>query len=476
MAHWAVLRRVPLASLARYPLARAAVADRHRKHCPKEQAFGLDAGRRRWHSHPPRETARFRVPPVRVAQTEGDIMSEPIRGNMLIAQSGGPSMVINQSLVGAVLEARKHACIRRIYGSLHGIKGVLGENLVDLRKETARNLEAVAATPSSALGTVRKKPSAEDCGKLFAVLRKLDVRYFFYIGGNDSAETTHIINREGASAQYEMRCFHIPKTIDNDLRENDHTPGFGSAARFVALAVMGDNLDNRALPGVKIDVIMGRHAGFLTAASALARVYPDDGPHLIYLPERPFLMDRFLADVQAVYDRLGRCVVAVSEGIADESGEAIASKFVKETDAHGNVQLSGTGALGDLLADQIKTRTKISRVRADTFGYLQRSFPGIASETDSREARQAGIAAVRAACARDADGSIAIRRKPGKKYAVSYERVPLECVARETREMPAKFISRDGNDVTQAFVDYARPLVGLLPRPGRLAAVKVKVG
>ncbi|HEY8241373.1 MAG TPA: diphosphate--fructose-6-phosphate 1-phosphotransferase, partial [Kiritimatiellia bacterium] len=201
-------------------------------------------------------------------------------GNMIIAQSGGPTVVINQSLVGAVLEAKKHKAIRKIYGSLHGLKGILEEDFCDLGKESKANLEIVARTPSSALGSVRKKPTPEDCQKVFAVLKKYDIRYFFYIGGNDSAETTHIINEAAIQGGYEMKCFHICKTIDNDLRENDHTPGFGSAAKFVAQAFMGDNLDNRSLPGIKINVIMGRHAGFLTAASALARAYPDDGPHL----------------------------------------------------------------------------------------------------------------------------------------------------------------------------------------------------
>ena len=400
-------------------------------------------------------------------------MTKALQGNMLIAQSGGPSMVINQSLVGAVVEAKKHKCVRRIFGARHGIKGILDEDLVDLKRETPANLDLIAGTPSSALGTVRKKPTGDDCKKIFAVLKKYDVRFFFYIGGNDSAETAHIINQQGLQEDYEIRCFHIPKTIDNDLRENDHTPGFGSAARFVACAVMGDNLDNRALAGVKIDVVMGRHAGFLTAASALGRRFPDDGPHLIYLPERPFSMTRFVKDVKAVYSKLGRCVVVVSEGIADRSGEAIASKFSKEVDSHGNVQLSGTGALGDLLAAEIKARTSISRVRADTFGYLQRSFPGVISEVDAREARTVGQLAVREACTKPVDGSMAIKRKPTKKYQVYYERVPLANVARETKEMPAAFINKAGNDVTPAFLAYAGPIVGELPVMGRVKGVPV---
>jgi len=388
---------------------------------------------------------------------------------MLIAQSGGPSMVINQSLVGAVLAARDAPEIGKIYGSRHGIKGILEEHLVNLRQQSRKVLEAVAATPSSALGSVRYKPTPEDCATIFRVLRARDVRYFFYIGGNDSAETVHIIDEEARRARYDIACFHIPKTIDNDLCENDHTPGFGSAARFVALAIMGDTLDNRALGGVKIDVIMGRHAGFLTAASALARVYPDDGPHLIYLPERPFVIDRFAADVRRVMQTVGRCVVAVSEGISGPDGKPIISSFITETDSHGNAQLSGTGALGDLLTTVVKKQAGVSRVRADTFGYLQRSFPGVISPTDALEARLVGATAVRVAIEGTvSSGSVAIKRKPGKKYAVTFEVVPLRAVARKTRHMPAAFINRAGNDVTAAFLDYVRPLVGTLPPVGRL--------
>jgi len=394
--------------------------------------------------------------------------SKALKGNMLIAQSGGPTVVINESLVGAVLEAKQHPEIRGIFGALHGIQGILEEDFVDLRRENARHLEKVARTPSSALGSVRKKPTHEDCLRMFEVMQERDIRYFFYIGGNDSAETADIVNTEAKRAGYQLRCFHIPKTIDNDLRENDHTPGYGSAARFVALAFMGDNLDNRALPGVKINVVMGRHAGFLTAAAALARQYPDDGPHLVYLPERPFHIERFADDVKRVYRKFGRCIVAVSEGITDKDGTPIAAAYTQEVDAHGNVQLSGTGALGDLLAHIIRQKTDIKRVRADTFGYLQRSFPTVVSPVDAREARMVGRVAVRLAVKKDVDGSVAIKRAPGKTYRVVYKLVPLRAVARETRSMPDRFISADGNDVTPAFIRYAQPLVGPLPAMARL--------
>ena len=390
--------------------------------------------------------------------------------NMLIAQSGGPSMVINQSLAGAVMTARKSKAIGKIYGAVHGIDGVLKEEFIDLKKVPAKIWATIAATPSSALGSVRRKPSPEDCAKIFEVLKKHSIGYFFYIGGNDSAETAHIIAETARKEGLPIKCFHIPKTIDNDLLENDHTPGYGSAARFVAMAFMGDNLDNLALGGVKINIVMGRHAGFLAAASALARRAPDDGPHLIYLPERAFSLDRFAADVKAALAKYGRCVVAVSEGIHGADGVPIAATLgVAEKDSHGNIQLSGTGSLGDLLAAEIKRRLGVKRVRADTFGYIQRSFPGIASDADSMEAFAAGAAAVLEAVSGALDSaSIAIIRAKGKKYAISCKPVPLSKVAKHTRAMPPSYINKSGNNVTQAFLDYAAPLVGPLPETARL--------
>ena len=390
---------------------------------------------------------------------------QAISSNMVIAQSGGPSMVINQSLVGAVLAARKSSRIGRILGARHGIAGFLAGDYIDLRKPTAAKLEAIAATPGSALGSVRKKPTPEDCRKIFEAFKRRKVGYFFYIGGNDSADAARIVAEEAEKDGYPLVCYHIPKTIDNDLRTCDHTPGFGSAARFVASALKGDDLDNRALGGVKIDIIMGRDAGFLTAASALARVRKDDGPHLIYLPERPFSLDGFVSDVQAAMKKFGRCVVAVSEGIREADGTPIAARFANgERDSHGNLQLSGTGALGDALAAHLKANAGISRVRADTFGYLQRSFPGVASKTDQKEARAAGAAAVKAALAgKLAKGTIAIVRAKGKAYKVAFEAQPIANAAKYTRSVPDAFIAANGHDVTKAFLDYARPIVGPLP-------------
>ncbi len=381
-------------------------------------------------------------------------------GKILVAQGGGPTAVINQSLVGVVLEARRFRNVTKVYGAMHGVRGIVNEDFIDLTQETSHNLELVGATPSSALGSTRDKPDIAYCQQIFEVLRAHEIEHFFYIGGNDSSDTVRIVSLEAKKAGYPLRCIHIPKTIDNDLVGSDHTPGFPSAARFVAQAFAGANLDNAALPGVYVGVVMGRHAGFLTAAAALGKKFPDDGPHLIYLPERTFVLENFLADVKRTYEQYGRCVIAVSEGIHDASGAAIASLLSSEVerDAHGNVQLSGTGALADLLCNEIKSKLGIKRVRGDTFGYLQRSFIGCVSDVDQREAREVGEKAVQFAMWGDRDGSVAIKRTGF--YSVDYELMALEDVAGKTRVMEDEFISASGTDVTDAFRMYLRPLLG----------------
>jgi 6-phosphofructokinase 1 len=395
-----------------------------------------------------------------------------LEGKVLVAQGGGPTAVINQSFVGAVLESRKFPQVTRVYGAIHGVRGILNEDFYDLTEATTHNLEAVAQTPSSGLCSTRDKPDIEYCHKIFEVCKAHGVRYFFYIGGNDSADTCRIVNEESEKAGYELRVIHIPKTIDNDLKVTDHCPGFGSAAKFVAQAFAGVNLDNRAIPGVYIGIVMGRHAGFLTAASILGKKYPDDGPHLIYMPERPFSEDAFANDVQKMYERYGRCIIAASEGIHDAEGTPIVSKFTGgEKDAHGNVQLSGTGALGDMLASIVKGKTGIKRVRADTLGYLQRSFLGCVSEVDQFEAREVGEKAAQYAIWHSRDGSVAIRRIGD--YAVEYFLAELKDVARESTCMPDEYINAEGNGVTEAFVRYARPLIGQTPIMERIAAPRV---
>jgi len=402
-------------------------------------------------------------------------MNNRLVGKVLVAQGGGPTPVINQSIVAVALEARKFSQVTAVYGAIHGVRGIIEENFVDLSRETTHNLEQVAGTPSSGLLSTRDKPDEEYCARMFKVMQAHDIRYFFYVGGNDSSDTVRIVSEQAREANYDLCAIHIPKTIDNDLEENDHCPGFGSAARFVAQAFTGVNLDNRALRGIYIGVVMGRHAGFLTAASALARKYHDDGPHLVYVPERAFEMDKFLADVDRIYQKHGLCTIAVSEGISDPQGTAMITKLLgtEERDSHGNLQLSGTGALGDLLSNEIRKGLGIKRVRSDTFGYLQRSFMGIQSDRDAHEAREVGEKAVQYAMWDHVDGSVVIRR-PVLDYSVDYALVPIEKVAGKTRHMPDNFINAEGNGVTDAFRHYCRPLLGSnLPEPHRLRAPEV---
>jgi len=396
-----------------------------------------------------------------------------LSGKALVAQGGGPTAVINQSLAAIVLEARKFPEITKVYGARYGVRGILNEDFLDLTQATTHNLEQVALTPASALGSTRDKPDMEYCRKMFRVMLAHEIRYFFYMGGNDSADTCLIVNEQAKAQGYELRTVHVPKTIDNDLVGTDHCPGFGSAAKFVAQAFAGANLDNRALPGVYICIVMGRHAGFLTAASIFAKKFPDDGPHLIYVPERAFDTDKFVDDVDRIHARHGRCIIAVSEGIQDKNGQEILTTLKSgnaEKDAHGNVQLSGTAALSDLLADLVKAKTRIKRVRADTLGYLQRSFLGCVSDVDASEAREVGEKAVQFSVWHNVDGSVAIKRVGD--YAVEYELVKLEEVAAKTKRMPDDFLSGN-NMVTEAFKNYCRPLLGGIPAMDRIAAPAV---
>lgn len=382
----------------------------------------------------------------------------PLVGKMLIAQGGGPTAVINESLVGIIKEARRNPNVTHIYGALNGIQGIYEERFVDLAYETEENIECIAKTPGSILLSTRVKPDGDYLMRMFEVMRHHDVRYFLYIGGNDSADTVRIIKEYADKEDYDLVAIHIPKTIDNDLRENDHSPGFGSAARYVIQAFRGVEKDNMALGGIYIGIIMGRHAGYLTAAAALAQQSEDEGPHLVYVPEIPFDLTSFLDDVEQVYNKFGRCTIAVSEGIEDAEGNPIITHLMKTaSDSHGNIQLSGNGLLGDMLAEAVKDRLNITRVRADTFGYLQRSFLGVRSDTDAKEAREVGEVGAKQAF-KGLSGSIVIRRVP--PYRVYYELVPVEMVARESKVMPREFMNEAGNFVSDAFVEYARPLIG----------------
>mgnify|MGYP003312414413 FL=1 len=387
-------------------------------------------------------------------------------GKAVIGQSGGPTAVINRSLVGFIKEATNQE-YEEVLGAKHGLSGMLSEDFVDLSKLSDSQLYGIAKTPAAALGSVRKKPTEEDIEKLISIFEKQNIRYFFYIGGNDSAETANLVSEGAKQIGYEMKAFHIPKTIDNDLLETDHCPGYGSAARFVAHAFQGDDADNRSLKGIKINVLMGRHAGWLTAASTLGKSSEEDGPHLVYVPEKVFNIDEFLKDVKEVYESLGRCVVAVSEGIHNKEGDYFLQTYASDTgsglagktDSHGNIQLSGSGALGDTLANIVSEHIDGARVRADTFGYLQRSFLADISEVDAEEAERVGRHSVIASLDLQS-GSVILKRQLSETYYCDVDVVDLDKVAKNTKDMPEEFLDNEKPYVTNEFFKYAMPLTG----------------
>ena len=387
-------------------------------------------------------------------------------GKAVIGQSGGPTAVINRSLVGFIKEATSQE-YEEVLGARHGLSGMLSEDFVDLSKLSDSQLYGIAKTPAAALGSVRKKPTEEDIEKLISIFEKQNIRYFFYIGGNDSAETANLVSEGAKQIGYEMKAFHIPKTIDNDLLETDHCPGYGSAARFVAHAFQGDDADNRSLKGIKINVLMGRHAGWLTAASTLGKSSEEDGPHLVYVPEKVFNIDEFLKDVKEVYESLGRCVVAVSEGIHNKEGDYFLQTYASDTgsglagktDSHGNIQLSGSGALGDTLTNIVSEHIDGARVRADTFGYLQRSFLADISEVDAEEAERVGRHSVIASLELQS-GSVILKRQFSETYYCDVDVVDLDKVAKNTKDMPEEFLDNKKPYVTNEFFKYAMPLTG----------------
>ena len=387
-------------------------------------------------------------------------------GKAIIGQSGGPTAVINRSLVGFIKEA-VNADFDEVLGARHGLAGMLSKDFVDLSSLSESQLFGIGKTPAAALGSVRKKPTEQDIEQLVSIFEKENIRNFFYIGGNDSAETANLVAEGANQIGYEMKAFHIPKTIDNDLKETDHCPGYGSAARFVAHAFQGDDADNRSLKGIKINVLMGRHAGWLTAASTLGKATEEDGPHLVYLPEKVFDIDVFLKEVKEVYDALGRCVIAVSEGIHNAEGEYFLQTYASETgsglagqkDSHGNIQLSGSGALGDTLTNIVSEHIDGARVRADTFGYLQRSFLADVSSVDAEEAERVGQHAV-VASKEMQSGSVILKRQFSESYFCDVDVVDLHKVAKYTKDMPQEFIEQDKPYVTNEFFEYAMPLTG----------------
>ena len=374
--------------------------------------------------------------------------------SIVIAQGGGPTAVINQTLCGAITAARARDPGLRILGARHGVRGLTARNTVDLSRLSDTDLARLGATPNAALGSTRDKPDPDACSAILAALDELDARAFIYIGGNDTAGTLDLLRTASTGT---CRFVHAPKTIDNDLMANDHVPGFISAGLFVAHAFASMDLDFRAMPGIYIGIVMGRHAGFLTAAATAWQRTGDDAPHLVYAPEKPFSLAQFLDEVAGVYERLGRCIVAVSEGVQDETGrplaEALAAGGAAERDAHGNLQLTG-GDLGMALQKALKGRFPKARARIDTLGYLPRGYLGVIDPMDAQEAFAAG--AVAAERAFEENGSVVLRYD-GAKTAPGL--VPLDQVAGRTRHMPDEFFA--GNSLIS---DEGRAYFGrLLP-------------
>jgi 6-phosphofructokinase len=373
----------------------------------------------------------------------------------VIAQGGGPTAVINQTVAGATLEIRRRFPRAKVLGARHGVRGVRNGDYIDLAALSEADLRRFGNTPNAGLGTTRDKPDAKYCAEVIDQLHEAEASAFIYIGGNDTAGTMQILDAAGSGIAF----VHAPKTVDNDLCENDHTPGFISAAWFVASAFLSLDLDFRAMPGIYLAVVMGRHAGFLTASGAAWRRGDGDGPHLVYVPERGFSMKRFLDEVAASRERHGRCIIAMSEGVQTEDGRPLIETIREslERDAHGNVVLSG-GDLGVAVQGALAAAFPKVRVRVDTFGYLPRAFPGMASEVDGREAFAVGTFAATTCL----EGSCSVGQQYDGERTV-LRRVPLDAVAGKTRLMPAEFLKPNENQVSAEGMAYLGRLVPKAP-------------
>ena len=412
-----------------------------------------------------------------------------LEGNLLVAQSGGPTAVINASAAGVIEEAGKHAEISEIYAGRNGILGILEEDLFDLNEEMSKSVEALKHTPAAALGTCRykinfaKEPeqAAKDMERLFEVFRAHDIRFFFYIGGNDSQDTSNKIHEEAIRRGREMRVIGIPKTIDNDLPHTDHCPGYGSAIKYNAVSVMevGADVGSMAAKGACCLLeVMGRSAGWIAAGTILAKRVPNDPPHLILLPEIPFREDAFLARVRQVVTANRYCVVVVGEGLKNEEGEEMAADKNRR-DAFGHPALSGAA---DCLAEILRRRIPI-KTRTVKFGYAQRAAAHYASAADVEEAVACGRAAVRAAVEGRSGYMIKIIRTGESPYTWKTGLHPLAEIANVEHLLPRDWIEADGFLPNQKFIDYARPLIqglnavpteGGLPQFVRLAKFPVE--
>ncbi len=395
-------------------------------------------------------------------------------GNLIIGQSGGATAVINASLVGAVEAALADRRIDGIYGMHYGIQGLLTEDILDLRREPAHRWPKIAQTPSAALGTCRYKLQQNDPAQAVEILRRYDVRYVLYIGGNDSADTAHRLTQAAQQVGYALQTISVPKTIDNDLPFTDHCPGYGSAARFIALATQDSALNTISIPShypVKVIETMGRDAGWLTAASALGKRDEHDPPHIILLPEQTFGEERFLAQVDEIYRRIGYVIIVAAETIRDEKGQPLGTSGQVGTDAFQHPLLSGAA---QYLVELVKQKLQL-RARFDKPGDLQRMASNSISSPDRDEAYLVGKMGVQALLNGESDKMVTLQRHEQPTYSCTTGLAELEQVANKQRLMPDEYLDASKTMVTQAFYDYALPLIGdPLPEPARLNLIRAK--
>ncbi|NOZ20862.1 MAG: 6-phosphofructokinase [Planctomycetes bacterium] len=387
-----------------------------------------------------------------------------LKGSCIVAQSGGPTTVINSSLCGVAQEAKKHKCFDGIYASLNGILGVLREEIFDLRKEKPSTIEALRRTPAAAAGSCRYKlrsleDNREDYERILDVFKAHNIRYFFYAGGNDSMDTADKLSQLAREAGYEMRAMGVPKTIDNDLACTDHCPGFGSVAKFIATMSMEAGRDTEALYTTDTCTVletMGRNAGWIAAAGGCAQRTPVDAPHLVYVPEVAFDMKQFVKDVKKVLHKLGRCFITASEGIQDKDGNYIAEiggGFAK--DSFGHRQLGG---VAETLREIIENKVGV-KCRSNKLGTCQRNAMHFASKTDSDEAYRVGAQAVREAAKGTTGKMVTLVRKSNKPYRCTTGLADLSAVANGERKVPRSWMNKDGNHITRKMRDYITPLM-----------------
>ncbi len=386
------------------------------------------------------------------------------KGNAVVAQSGGPTAVINSSACGVIQEAMKSDRIDRVFGASNGILGILKEDLFDISSESSETIEAMRRTPAAAIGSCRHKlkslaESKGDFERIVDVFKAHDIRYFFYAGGNDSMDTADKVNKLAKESGYDLVCMGVPKTIDNDLAFTDHCPGFGSVAKYVATCAMEAGRDTEALytaDTCTILEVMGRNAGWIAAATGLAARSREDAPHLIYLPEIPFSIEKFVADVKSVHEQIGRVFIVAGEGLKNEQGKYItADKGTFGKDSFGHAQLGG---VAEILKAIVEEHVGI-KARYNKLGTNQRSAMHFASLTDSNEAYLCGQAAVKAAMEGVNGKMVTLERAAGADYKCTTGLAELSDVANGEKKVPREYINADGNGVTEAMLDYVRPLV-----------------